>query len=55
MEDEAATSRKVTEGEAKESALDKYCVDLNAKASAGDVDPLIGRDQVVSRLSKASS
>lgn len=49
MEDEAATSRKVTEGEAKESALDKYCVDLNAKASAGDVDPLIGRDQEVER------
>ena len=27
----------------KESALAKYCVDLNAKAGKGDVDPLIGR------------
>ena len=28
---------------AKESALSKYCVDLNAKSKKGDVDPLIGR------------
>jgi len=35
--------------EAKESALAKYCVDLNAKAREGDVDPLIGRDQEVER------
>ena len=48
LEDEANSS-KVTEGEAKESALDKYCVDLNAKAIAGDVDPLIGRDHEVER------
>ncbi len=37
----------VTEG--KESALSKYCVDLNAKSKKGDVDPLIGRDQEVER------
>jgi ATP-dependent Clp protease ATP-binding subunit ClpA len=37
----------VTEG--KESALSKYCVDLNAKSRKGDVDPLIGRDQEVER------
>ncbi len=37
------------QGEAKESALDKYCVDLNAKAREGNVDPLIGRDQEVER------
>jgi ATP-dependent Clp protease ATP-binding subunit ClpA len=37
-----------TEGE-KESALAKYCVDLNAKAQEGDVDPLIGRDSEVER------
>ena len=37
------------EGDAKESALAKYCVDLNAKASKGDVDPLIGRNHEVER------
>ena len=37
------------EGENKESALAKYCVDLNAKASKGDIDPLIGRDSEVER------
>ncbi|MCX7300283.1 MAG: ATP-dependent Clp protease ATP-binding subunit ClpA [Rhodobacterales bacterium] len=40
-------SGPVTEG--KESALSKYCVDLNAKSKKGDVDPLIGRDQEVER------
>ena len=37
------------EVEKKESALAKYCVDLNAKAANGDVDPLIGRDHEVER------
>ena len=37
------------DGEAKESALSKYCVDLNAKATKGDVDPLIGRSHEVER------
>ncbi len=32
-----------------ESALDKYCVNLNEKSAAGDVDPLIGRDAEVER------
>ena len=32
-----------------ESALAKYCVDLNEKARRGDVDPLIGRDHEVER------
>ncbi|KGJ18730.1 ATP-dependent Clp protease ATP-binding subunit ClpA [Paracoccus sanguinis] len=32
-----------------DSALAKYCVDLNAKASEGDVDPLIGRADEVER------
>ncbi len=32
-----------------DSALAKYCVDLNAKARAGDIDPLIGRDHEVER------
>ncbi len=36
-------------GEAKESALSKYCVDLNVKARKGEVDPLIGREAEVER------
>jgi len=35
--------------EAGESALAKYCVDLNQKSRAGDVDPLIGRASEVER------
>ncbi|NNU79509.1 ATP-dependent Clp protease ATP-binding subunit ClpA [Halovulum dunhuangense] len=33
----------------EETALQKYCVDLNTKSRKGDVDPLIGRDQEVER------
>ena len=40
---------KAEAGEAKESALSKYCVDLNIKAIKGDVDPLIGREAEVER------
>ncbi len=47
VEDEAHTSS--TDSEQKESALGKYCVDLNAKSRAGDVDPLIGRAAEVER------
>ncbi len=36
-------------GDKKESALAKYCVDLNKKARKGDVDPLIGRETEVER------
>jgi len=39
----------VVEGEAKETALDKYCVDLNEKSRRGEVDPLIGRSHEVER------
>ncbi|MFZ5963438.1 ATP-dependent Clp protease ATP-binding subunit ClpA [Thalassococcus sp. BH17M4-6] len=35
--------------EKNESALDKYCVDLNSKSRKGDVDPLIGRASEVER------
>ena len=39
-----------SDGEAgKESALSKYCVDLNAKSKKGEVDPLIGRSHEVER------
>ena len=37
------------EGEEKESALAKYCVDLNDKSAKGDIDPLIGRTLEVER------
>lgn len=33
----------------KESALSKFCVDLNDKSIRGDIDPLIGRDHEVER------
>jgi ATP-dependent Clp protease ATP-binding subunit ClpA len=48
-EQEQASSDEKDKGDAKESALGKYCVDLNAKSRKGDVDPLIGRDQEVER------
>ncbi len=35
--------------EKKESALAKYCVDLNSKSRDGDIDPLIGRSHEVER------
>ena len=48
--DEIESELSVEEaGETKESALDKYCVDLNAKARDGEVDPLIGRELEVER------
>ncbi|WP_071672898.1 ATP-dependent Clp protease ATP-binding subunit ClpA [Nioella nitratireducens] len=44
-----ATSEATVDGDAKDSALAKYCVDLNAKSRKGDVDPLIGRESEVER------
>ncbi|WP_293576136.1 ATP-dependent Clp protease ATP-binding subunit ClpA [Phaeobacter sp.] len=46
IEEEAQAT---TEGDKKESALAKYCVDLNAKSREGDIDPLIGRGHEVER------
>jgi ATP-dependent Clp protease ATP-binding subunit ClpA len=48
-EDNLEKSADNTEDSKKESALEKYCVDLNQKAEVGDIDPLIGRDQEVER------
>ncbi|NQW13178.1 MAG: ATP-dependent Clp protease ATP-binding subunit ClpA [Rhodobacter sp.] len=48
-EDFEAESQPAPTGETKESALAKYCVDLNDKARKGEVDPLIGRDHEVER------
>ena len=47
--EEPQETPKAEAGEAKESALSKYCVDLNVKARKGDVDPLIGREAEVER------
>ena len=49
MDDETPTSKSGSGGDEKESALAKYCVDLNVKAAKGDVDPLIGREHEVER------
>ncbi len=46
-EDEAEVVAEETSE--KDDALAAYCVDLNAKASDGDVDPLIGRAHEVER------
>ncbi|NOX73454.1 MAG: ATP-dependent Clp protease ATP-binding subunit ClpA [Alphaproteobacteria bacterium] len=48
-EDFAEGPQATVEGEAKETALEKYCVDLNAKSRKGEVDPLIGRQHEVDR------
>ena len=47
--DEDLETPKAEAGAEKESALSKYCVDLNVKAQKGDVDPLIGREAEVER------
>jgi ATP-dependent Clp protease ATP-binding subunit ClpA len=48
-EDPATEAPTAEEPDGKESALGKYCVDLNAKSRKGDVDPLIGRESEVER------
>jgi ATP-dependent Clp protease ATP-binding subunit ClpA len=48
-EDNLEKSADSIEDSKKESALEKYCVDLNQKAEVGDIDPLIGRDDEVER------
>ena len=47
--DEGETVSVGADADEKESALAKYCVDLNEKATKGDVDPLIGRAHEVER------
>lgn len=50
MDEGVETSGNPPKGsDAKESALAKYCIDLNKKAHDGDVDPLIGRHDEVER------
>jgi ATP-dependent Clp protease ATP-binding subunit ClpA len=38
-----------TTSDQKESALQKYCVNLNIKSEQGEIDPLIGREHEVER------
>jgi ATP-dependent Clp protease ATP-binding subunit ClpA len=49
FEEETSGSERSSGEEKKESALAKYCVDLNVKAQEGDIDPLIGRSSEVER------
>ncbi|MGB5778560.1 MAG: ATP-dependent Clp protease ATP-binding subunit ClpA [Allopontixanthobacter sediminis] len=44
-----AEEKSSDSGNKKDSALDQFCVDLNAKAMAGKIDPLIGRGPEVDR------
>ncbi|MDO6480145.1 ATP-dependent Clp protease ATP-binding subunit ClpA [Shimia thalassica] len=48
MEDDQTVDASESDSN-KESALAKYCVDLNEKSRKGDIDPLIGRDSEVER------
>jgi ATP-dependent Clp protease ATP-binding subunit ClpA len=48
-EPEPAEKARGDEGKAEETSLGKFCVDLNAKALDGRVDPLIGREAEVER------
>ena len=48
-QDGAQSANESDAVEAGESALAKYCVDLNEKSRRGDVDPLIGRSHEVER------
>ena len=45
-EEEESTERRPKRSN---EALDTYCVDLNKKAAAGKIDPLIGRDAEIER------
>ncbi|MEO1562993.1 MAG: ATP-dependent Clp protease ATP-binding subunit ClpA [Pseudomonadota bacterium] len=47
--EEVASDAEQVGGQDADSALAKYCVDLNAKAGQGNIDPLIGRDHEVER------
>ena len=48
-DDDPKAEAEAAGGEAKESALSKYCVNLNEKSHKGDIDPLIGREAEVER------
>jgi len=49
IEEDQAAIGEGEDGKKKASALDAYCVNLNEKAKAGKIDPLIGREAEVNR------
>ena len=49
VDDDAATVEGRTDSKKKADALEAYCVNLNEKAKAGKIDPLIGRDTELRR------
>jgi ATP-dependent Clp protease ATP-binding subunit ClpA len=49
VDDDAATVDGRGDAKKKADALDTYCVNLNKKAKAGKIDPLIGRDSELQR------
>ncbi|SPF77544.1 ATP-dependent Clp protease ATP-binding subunit ClpA [Pseudoprimorskyibacter insulae] len=48
-EEDSIQAAPTESSDKKESALAKYCVDLNSKSREGDIDPLIGRESEVER------
>jgi ATP-dependent Clp protease ATP-binding subunit ClpA len=48
-QEQAETGSAAPSKDKEETALQKYTVDLNAKARRGDIDPLIGRDHELER------
>ena len=46
---EGANKEEESQGEEGDKALDAYTIDLNAKARAGQIDPLIGREAEIAR------
>ncbi len=50
--DETTSDYSGEEGESDAKPLDKFATNLNAKAQAGEIDPLIGRDHEVERASQ---
>src|SRR5256885_3653112 len=47
--DEDTDAKPSDDSKKKGDALDAYCINLNKKAREGRIDPLIGRDQEISR------
>ena len=50
--EESGSEYSGEEGEADAKPLDKYATNLNSRAIAGEIDPLIGRDHEVERTSQ---
>src|SRR5918995_6138191 len=49
MREERGEAESNEEGAGKASALEAWCINLNAKARAGKIDPLIGREAELKR------